>query len=349
MQAPTPTPAARRLISIVVGRRETQLTVLLLILFVYAGATSPYFFTSTNIFNLSSGVVEIAMIAFALALIVVSGEIDISVESMIGLSGAVFGQLLVAGVAFPIAIVCSLLVGSAGGFLNGLLVTRVGLPSLVVTLGTYALYRGLAYVILGPTAVSSFPQGFTDFTQGYITGTPIPLTFIPLVAIAVMVAFTLHLTRFGRRIYFVGKNSEAARLSGVRTARLKILVFIFAGTVAALAGVLLAGRLSSARADNGSGFVLDILTIVLLGGVIITGGEGTIFGVILAIAVVATLRNAMTLANVDPHVQTTLVGLLLIISVATPDAQRVIRERRNRQRSKLTPIAATSISSEGAP
>ena len=345
---PTRPTSYRHLLRTVVRRRETQLAVLLLVLFAYAGATSPYFFTSTNIFNLSSGIVEIAMIAFPLALIIITSEIDISVESMMGLSGAVFGHLLMTGVPFSVAFVASIIVGAVGGLLNGWLVTEVGLPSLVVTLGTYALYRGLAFVILSSNAVSSFPAGFTDFTQGYINGTPIPLTFIPLAVLAMIVGFILHFTRFGRQLYFTGMNSEAARLAGVRTTRLKILLFMFAGTISALAGIFLAGRLSSARADNGSGFVLDILTIVLLGGVVIAGGEGTVIGVILSIAVVATLRNAMTLANVDSHVQTTLVGVLLIVAVASPYAQRLLRERRAR-RPLTEPSPTTSVSTKGAP
>ncbi len=321
------------------ARRETHLIVLFLLVLGYAGATSPYFFTSTNIFNLSSGVVESAMVAVPLALIVMAGEIDISVGPMLALSGAVFGALIVVGAPLLLAIGGAVATGLLGGLINGLVVIKLGLPSLVVTLGTYALYGGLAYVILGPVAVSSFPASFIDFTQGYIPDTPIPLTYIPLATLVLIAAFALHFTRFGRWVYFVGRNAEAARLAGVRVGRLKIWLFIIAGGVSAFAGVMLAGRLSSARADNGSGFVLDILTIVLLGGIAITGGEGTILGLVLATAIVATLRNAMTLANVDPNVQTTLIGLLLILSVAAPYSQRLLRDRHQRQRAKMLATA----------
>jgi rhamnose transport system permease protein len=268
---------------------------------------------------------EKAIMALPLALVIMAGEIDLSVESMLGLASALLGFTFALGVPLWAGIPLVLVVGALGGLLNGLLVTWARLPSLVVTLGTLALYRGLAYVVLGPRAVSRWPAAFNGFGFGDVPGTLVPWPFVVFAALAVVFAFVLHRTRVGRRLFATGKSAEAARFSGIQVARLKTALFVLSGVISALAGVILTARLASARADNGQGFVLDVVTAVLMGGVSIFGGEGTIAGVVLAVFVIGVLRNALTLADMAPDAQSTAVGALLIVSVAGPNLLSRVR------------------------
>src|SRR5947209_3312378 len=308
-----------------IRRWETLLVVLLIAFVVLGSSLSPYFLAASNFSDLTDNLMEKAIMALPLALIIIAGEIDLSVESMLGLSSALLGFSFGLGLPLWVCIPMVLVVGALGGLLNGLLVTWARLPSLVVTLGTLALFRGLAYVVLGPRAVSRWPAGFNDFGFGDVPGTLVPWPFVVFAALVVVFAFVLHRTWVGRQLYATGKNKEAARFSGVRVARLKTTLFVLSGVLSALAGVILTARLASARADNGQGFVLDVVTAVLLGGVNIFGGEGTIAGVVLAVFVIGVLRNALTLADITPDTQSTAVGALLIVSVAGPNVVRRIR------------------------
>jgi len=307
------------------ARWEVLLAIVLLILVWEGTGLSRFFLTGPNFANLTSAVMEVAIMALPMALIVITGEIDLSVESMVGLASAILGFLWAAGVPLELAIPAVLVVGLLGGLLNGLLVTRVGISSLVVTLGTLALFRGLASVVLGPTAVSTFPAGFTAFGFGNLPGTPIPWSLLVFTLLAIVFVIVVHATWIGRHLFAVGKNRNAARYSGVRVATLKTGLFALSGVIAAFAGVLLTARFSSARADNGIGLTLTVVTIVLLGGVDINGGKGTIPGVILAVFVIAVLQSALRLAGVSSEYQNVAVGLLLIGSVIAPQLARQSR------------------------
>jgi rhamnose transport system permease protein len=302
----------------VLARWETLLVVALLGLIVLGNALSPFFLTSGNFGNLIAALMEVAIMALPMTLIIIAGEIDLSVESMAGLSSAILGFLWAAGVPIEIGIAVVLVVGVLGGLLNGILVARGGLPSLVVTLGTLALFRGLALIVLGPRGVSDFPAGFTELGFGHVPGTDIPWPFVIFLGLALILGIVLHRSWVGRQVYAIGKNTGAARFSGVRVARVKIALFVLTGLVAALAGVILTSRLSSARADAGQGMTLTVVTVVLLGGVNIFGGSGTIPGVVLAVLVVAVMQNALRLAGVSVDVQSIALGLLLIVSVVVP-------------------------------
>jgi rhamnose transport system permease protein len=319
---------AMRRVTALLGRWEILLLLLLASLGWIGSRLSPYFLSATNFSVLVGNQMEMAIMTLPMTLIIIVGEIDLSVESMLGLSSAILGALWNAGLPLPAGIAVVLAVGAMGGLLNGLLVTRAGLPSLVVTLGTLALYRGLAYVVLGPQSVSNFPAAFTAFGFGTVPGTLVPWPAVVFACLLAGCAFVLHGTWVGRQLYAIGNNREAARFAGIPTTRVKALLFVCSGVVAALAGVILTGRLSSARADNGQGLVLDVVTAVLLGGVNIFGGEGTVIGVVLAVLVVALLRNSFSLADVSSETQSIAIGLLLILSVAGPNAVRRIRRRR---------------------
>jgi len=306
-------------------RWESLLVLVLVVLIVGGARVSPVFATAQNFSNLTVATMEVGIMAMPMTLIIIAGEIDLSVESMLGLASAVLGFLWAAGVSLWIAIPVVLLMGAAGGLLNGLLVTRAGLPSLVVTLGTLALFRGLASVVLGPRAISNFPGEFTAFGFGNVPGTPVPWPLVVFVVLALALGTVLHLTWPGREVFAIGKNASAARYSGVRVARLKTCLFVLSGAVAAGAGIILTSRLSSARADAGQGLTLAVVTAVLLGGVDIFGGSGTLPGVVLAVFTLAILQNALRLADVSTQLQSIAVGLLLIVSVVVPHV--VIRIR----------------------
>jgi rhamnose transport system permease protein len=300
------------------ARWETLLVLALLGLIVLGNALSPFFLTPGNFSNLIAALMEVAIMALPMTLIIIAGEIDLSVESMAGLASAILGFLWAAGVPLEVAIPVVLVVGALGGLLNGLLVARGGLPSLVVTLGTLALFRGMALIVLGPRGVSDFPPAFTELGFGHVPGTLIPWPFVIFIGLALVLGVVLHRTWIGRQVYAIGKNTGAARYSGVRVTRIRVSLFVLSGLVAAIAGVILTSRLSSARADAGQGMTLTVVTVVLLGGVNIFGGSGTIPGVVLAVLAVAVMQNALRLASVTVEVQSIALGLLLILSVVIP-------------------------------
>jgi rhamnose transport system permease protein len=310
--------AGRRRWTRLLARWETLLLVALLGLIVLGNALSPFFLTADNFSNLVAALMEVAIMALPLTLIIILGEIDLSVESMAGLSSAALGFMWAAGVPLQIGIPIVLVIGALGGLLNGTLVARGGLPSLVVTLGTLALFRGLALIILGPRGVSDFPPEFTAIGFGDVPGTVIPWPFVIFIALALVLGIVLHRTWIGRQTYAIGRNAGTALYSGVRVTRLRISLFMLSGVVAALAGVILTSRLSSARADAGQGMTITAVTVVLLGGANIFGGSGTIPGTVLAVLTVAVMQNALRLANVSVEVQSIALGLLLILSVVIP-------------------------------
>jgi rhamnose transport system permease protein len=311
---------------------EALLVVLLLLTLVLGNSLSPYFFTPFNFSLMVESFMEIAIMALSMTLIIIAGEIDLSVASTLGLASVMMGITWNAGIPLWLDIIIALATGGVAGLFNGLLVTRLGLPSLVVTLGTLALYRGLAYVILGSQAVSNFPAAYSNFGIGDVPGTLIPWTLVMFVILALLCIVLLHRSWIGRQIYAIGNNKEAARFAGIRVNRIKLWLFVLSGLLAALAGIVFTARISSARADNAVGFELFVITVVLLGGVNIFGGQGSLVGVILALFVVGGLRNALGLANVSGDVQNIVVGMLLIFSVLGPNVVQRIRTVISRRR-----------------
>lgn len=311
---------------------ETLLVVLLVVCIVLGSSRSPYFLSGFNFYALTSNAMEIAIMALPMTLLIIVGEIDLSVASVMGLAGVVLGLLWETGHPMWLAIGAALLVGALAGLLNGVLVTWLNLPSLVVTIGSLALFRGLAYVVLGDQAVSAFPASFTNLGFGTIAGTEIPWSGVIFAVLAVICAVVLHFSRLGRQLYALGNNKEAARFAGINVRQIKLLLFLFAGLLSALAGVILTSRLSSARPDSGVGLELSVVTVVLLGGVDIFGGRGSLLGVVLAIFILATIQNILGLVNVSGDIQSLVIGLLLIISVLGPNIARRIQVAIARRR-----------------
>ncbi len=305
---------------------ETLLILVFLLVVILGTNLSPYFLTGYNFSALSSDIMERALIALPMSFIVIVGEIDLSVASVMGLSGVILGTLWASGHPMWQAIVIALLVGGVAGLFNGLCVTLLGLPSLVVTLGTLALYRGLAYVIMGDKAVSNFPDAFTNFGFGKVPGTLIPQSSIIFIILAIIFVVILHFSRWGRQLYAIGNNKAAARFAGININRIKLTLFIVSGIIAALAGIIFTARFSSARPDNALGFELDVVTVVLLGGVSIMGGRGTLLGVLLAIFLIAMIRNTLGLIDISGDIQNFVIGLLLIFSVLVPNLVQRVQE-----------------------
>jgi rhamnose transport system permease protein len=277
--------------------------------------------------------IPIALIALPMTLIVITGEIDLSVASTVGLSCVFLGELWHLGVtSLPLLVALTLLLGAVLGAVNGLFVTVFGLPSLAVTIGTLALYRGLAYVVLGDRAVADYPQSWTRRMISPLPGTVVPWFVLVVAALAVVFGVLLYATPIGRGLYAIGNNAQAAGFSGISVARTKFWLFVATGATSALAGVFWTFRFASARADNATGLELSVVAAVLLGGVSIFGGRGGLVGVVAAVALLGTLRNALQLADVPANALTIVTGTLLILSVVGPNVVRMARERLRRRR-----------------
>lgn len=292
---------------------------------------SPEFLTVQNQINLFQLSIEKITVALVMTFIIISAEIDLSVASVMGLSACAFGVMVHSGMPAGFAIVICLLVGVAAGAINAFFIAYVGIPSLVVTLATLIGYRGFARVLLEDKGIGDFPAWFNSLGRDALVG-PFPLSLVVFVVMLAGLGFLLHRTGFGREVFVIGNNAEVARYSGVRVARARFILFIMSATVAAMAGVFYAARLSSVRGDAALGFELDIITMVLLGGVSVFGGRGSLLGVLLSILIVLNLRNGMALANVTGHIQTGVTGILLIASVLVPNLIQNLRSSTQRVR-----------------
>ncbi len=292
---------------------------------------SDVFWTVGNQINLFQLSIEKIIVALIMTFIIINGEIDLSVASMMGLAACAFGWLFDNGVPAYLAIVICLMIGIAGGGLNAFFITVIGLPSLVVTLAMLIGFRGLARVLVEDRGITDFPLWFDALGQQPLIG-PVPLALI-IFAIGIVIAIVvLQFSGFGRKVYVIGNAAEVARYSGVDVARVKATLFMVSGLVSALAGLLYAARVGAVRGDVALGFELDIITMVLLGGISIFGGKGTLFGALLAMLIVLNLRNGMALADITGHLQTGVIGLLLILSVLVPNIRASLATRIEQRR-----------------
>lgn len=324
-------------------RWETAVTALLVVVFAGGAGFSPDFASDDNLSFALDDLSEIALIALPMTLVIIAAEIDLSVASVLGLTSALLGYLWNHNWPMEAIVPVLLVVGGLLGAVNGFLVTRLGLPSLAVTIGTLGLYRGLAFVVLGDQAVTEFPSNYLNFGQGSFAGTQIPNPTILFLVLAVIFGVALHHTTVGRSIFAVGANEEAARFAGLRVKRIKFWLFVAAGVVSAIAGFVYTFRFGSARGDNGTGLELSVVACVLLGGVSIFGGRGNLLGVIVAVFLLGTLRNALTLNNVSSDALTVVTGGLLLLSVLGPSATARVREALARGR-HTTPTTTPSTS-----
>jgi rhamnose transport system permease protein len=281
----------------VLARREALLVLMLVIVFAVNGALLPAFLDPYNLADGTFNFSEKALIALPMALLIICREIDISVSGILALSSVAMGLAMNAGWPPESLLLVGIATGAACGFLNGYLVTAHALPSIVVTIGAVSLYRGLASVVLGDKAFTGYPQVMMDWGQGYFLDV-IPREFVVLLVFAALFAFVLHATTWGRRMYAIGNNPDAARFSGIAVDRYRLALFVLTGAMAGLAAWLLTGR--------------------ILGGVGIAGGTGTIGGVMLSVLTLGALTYGLSLANVPGIYMTIVVGLLLLATIAIP-------------------------------
>ena len=310
--------------------RETGVVALLIIVVAYSMIAVRGFGQPITVNYLLLDVAPILLIALPMTLIMITGEIDLSVGSMVGLASVVTGAGVHAGLPFEVAALLALLVGVLGGAFNGFLVTVVGLPSLAVTIGTLALFRGLAVGLLGTTAVTDFPAAWTALAKAKIAGTTIPYIMVPFLILLVIFVIVLQFTPFGRGIYAIGLSKEAARFSGVHVERTKFLLFVLAGLVSAFAGIYYTLRFGSARGDNATGLELQVIAAVVLGGVSVFGGRGQLYGVVAAVLLIGVLSSALRLANVTSDVINVITGALLVLSVVRASLLAWLQQRRQR-------------------
>ena len=303
---------------------QSLLLVVAVAIFIANALASPYFLSPWSLSDATFNFTEKALIALAMALLIISGEIDLSVAAIIALASTMMGRALQYGADTPVLVAIGIGTGLACGAFNGLLVTRLGLPSIVVTIGTMSLFRGISFIVLGDQAFKGYPQSFAFFGQGYVFWV-VSFEFALLLVMAAVFYVLLQGTSFGRRIYVIGNNATAAQFSGVRVERIKFVLFCLTGLMSGIASVLLTSRLGSTRPSIAMGWELEVVTMVVLGGVSILGGAGTITGVVIAAFIMGLVTFGMGLLNVPGIVMSIFIGLLLILVIALPIVTRMVR------------------------
>ncbi|ESX21451.1 MULTISPECIES: ABC transporter permease [unclassified Mesorhizobium] len=327
----TDTPAPRHIpdrldkpLSSAIFSWEALLVVVAVAIFAINSFASPYFLDAYSLSDLTFNFTEKGLIAFAMALLIISGEIDLSVAAIIALASTMMGMAVQAGADTPVLVAIGIVVGLGCGAFNGLLVTRLGLPSIVVTIGTMSLFRGIAFIILGDQAYKGYPESFAFLGQGYVWWV-VSFELVLFLIAAVAYWFLLHRTSFGRRVFATGNNPVAAQFSGVRVGRIKFILFCLTGLMAGIASVLITSRLGSTRPSIAQGYELEVITMVVLGGVSILGGSGSIVGVVLAAFIMGLVTFGLGLLNVPGIVMSIFIGLLLIFVIALPIIWRRLR------------------------
>lgn len=305
--------AAKRVVPWWLLRHETMLAAILLVALIVLGALNNRFLTLDNLLNQGRLTTEVGLIALPMTFIIITGGIDLSVGSIVGLCAILLGYSWKnLGFPLPLAIGFSLLVGAAAGFLNGIVITRVKVPPLIMTIATLALYRGLAEGISQARSVRGYPEWFYFIGQENLFGVPAQLWLL-LIAIVVS-AIVLDRTIFGRTLYAIGNNETAARFSGLPIDRVKLIIYTLSGLMAGLSACVLVSRVTTTRSDMGIGYELDVIAAVVLGGTSIFGGVGTIWGTVIGLAMIQLLKNGLALTGVKGDATIVVIGAVLILS-----------------------------------
>lgn len=303
---------------------EALLFAVAVAVFIANSFASPYFLNAWNLSDATFNFTEKAMIAFAMALLIIAGEIDLSVASIIALASTVMGLVMTAGYGTSEIVLAGLATGLACGALNGFFVARLGLPSIVVTIGTMSLFRGISYIVLGDQAFTGYPKDFAYFGQGYVWWV-FSFELVLFAVLAIGFYILLHRTNFGRAVYAIGNNPTAALFSGIRVDRVRFILFLLTGLMSGIAAVCLTSRLGSTRPSIATGMELEVVTMVVLGGVSILGGSGSIPGVVLAAIIMGLVTFGFGLLNVPGIVMSIFLGLLLIGTIALPRLAKGLR------------------------
>jgi len=308
---------------------EVLLFAVAVLIFIFNSLASPYFLDAWNLSDATFNFTEKAMIAFAMALLVISGEIDLSVAAIIALASTAMGAAAQLGIGTPGLVLIGIGTGLVCGVFNGVLVSVLKLPSIVVTIGTMSLFRGISYIALGDQAYGKYPADFAYFGQGYVVWV-FSFEFVLFIVLAILFAILLHATNFGRQVYAIGNNEFAARFSGIPVERVKFILFLLTGIMSGVAAVCLTSRLGSTRPSIAQGWELEVVTMVVLGGISILGGSGTIGGVVIAAFVMGLVTFGLGLLNVPGIVMSIFIGLLLIITIAIPIVARRLKDMSSR-------------------
>lgn len=295
--------------------------------FLINSLASPYFLDIWNLSDATFNFVEKAMVALPLAMLIICREIDLSIASTIALSSATMGFTAQAGYGTEVIVLVGVGTGLLCGLVNGLLVTRFEIPSIVVTIGTMSLFRGITYILLGDTVLKEYPEDFSFFGQGYVYSA-LSFEFVLFLVFTAVFYVLLHRTSFGRRTYAIGNNPTAAYYSGINVAQHRLILFVVVGVVCGIASVLLTSRLGSTRPTIALGWELSIITMVVLGGVNIMGGAGTIAGVFIAVFLMGLVTFGLGLLNVPGIVMSIIIGAMLISVIATPILLKKFKARR---------------------
>lgn len=293
---------------------EAMLFLALIGLVVLMAQLSSAFLSTRNLFNIIRFITEIGIISLGMTAVILTGGIDLSVGSVVGMCGIILGVLFAAGFNVWLAAAIAIGAGALAGLINGAIVVLTGVHSLVVTLATLAIYRGIAFGISQGDSYGGFPEAFFALGQGRVG--PVPVQLFVFVVLAIAVGVALSRTTFGRALYGLGHNETAARFSGLQVSRIKLAIFTLTGMLSGVAAVIFVSRVSSARGDAGQLLELDVITAVVLGGTALTGGRGTILGTMLGLLIIGVLRNGLTLAFVPLEAQAVFVGVILIVAVS---------------------------------
>ncbi len=294
---------------------ETLLIIIFIIFNLVMIFTTKYYLDLKNIFDMTFIFTEKGLVALIMAFIIITGNIDISVASIMGLSSVVMAYLFQSGLNIWVASLVGLIIATICGFLNGFIITKVKLPSIIITLATYSLYRGIAYVILGDKAVSGFTEKFSFIGRGYIGNSIIPFPLLVFIVLAVILSLILHKTTFGRMIFSMGWNEMTCFASGIPVNKIKLILFSLSGFMSGIAGLFLTSRIGNTRPNIATGFELEIITTVILGGVMMSGGTGNMAGVVISILLIGTIRYGLGLHNIPGQIMLIVSGVLLISSI----------------------------------
>ncbi|UYM03345.1 ABC transporter permease [Solicola gregarius] len=329
--------------------REFAIIALLVLVYFYAYGNVANFDGPLTLYYLFLDMAPIMLIALPMTLVIITGEIDLSVASIMGLTSVMLGiGYHDFGLSMPLAIVLALVVGTVCGAINGFLVAYVGLPSLAVTIGSMALFRGIAVGLLGTEAITDFDEKWTDLATQRIGGdSSYPVILIAFVVLAIAFAILLHFSTFGRGVYEIGLNDQTARFTGVKVERTKFCLFLLAGVVSGFAGIFYTLRYGSARGDNAEFYELQVIAAVLLGGVSIFGGRGALHGVIAGVLLIGVVSSALRLENVSTNITNIVIGGLLVLSVISGSVLSSVSNLRQRRAARArAPVKASHRSGQ---
>lgn len=317
--SPTSRPSALRRLS-----HSSTLSIFLILLFMCAALAiaAPAFIKPNNLLSTARNFSNIAIAGIGVSMVIIIGGIDLSIGSVYGLAGVVSAMAAVAGVPLALALLLGVLAGALVGLLNGAMVVYFRLPPFIATLGTMQIVRGVCQILTRGYPVSNLPAGYTFLGQGYLLGVPLPIWL--MVILALLFALFFNMTATGRRIFALGGNESATRISGINVSRLKLLVFTLGGALAAVAGIIAASKLGVGQPTAGEGFEMDAIAAVVIGGASLSGGEGTVTGTIIGAAIIGVLRNALVLLSIEGQWQKVIIGAIVILAVTVDQ----LRKRR---------------------